>query len=76
MAAAPAEPLAELLNTTVGHYRPTQIIAQGRSSVVFRAQDTADARTVALKVLKPPTTRSDGEMQRLAKVLKPLAAMQ
>ncbi|MBL8794412.1 MAG: protein kinase, partial [Planctomycetia bacterium] len=63
-------PLAELLGVTVGHYSIDKFLAEGRSSVVFRARDTGDDRVAALKILKDGQSKSEGEMQRLQRTLK------
>lgn len=65
-----ASALAELTGQTLAHYVIGPVIAQGRSGVVFRAQDTKDNRTVALKVLRPEFSKSEDEMQRFVRAMK------
>jgi serine/threonine protein kinase len=67
-----ASPLAGLLHTTLGHFELTAELASGQSSVVFRAQDTTEAREAAVRVLLPTAAKTDGEMKRLGRALKPL----
>lgn len=65
-----APPLAELTGQTLAHYAIGPVLAQGQSGVVFRAQDTKDNRTVALKVLRPEFSRNEDEMQRFVRAMK------
>jgi len=73
--AVAAHSLAELVGTTIGHYSVVKFLAEGRVSVVFRAHDAGDDRVVALKVLKDGQTKSEGEMQRLQRLLKPVCGL-
>jgi serine/threonine protein kinase len=68
--AAPLEGLAGLVGQTLKHYRVEDLIARGASGAVFRATDTDDGRTVALKVLQPEFSRNDEEMQRFVRAMK------
>jgi len=63
-------PLADMVGSTLGHYQLTQVLARGLHSVVFQAHDATEDRVAAVKVLQPAATRTDGEMQRLARSLK------
>lgn len=64
--------LEDLTGTRLGPYEVGPILTQGNTSVLFRARDPAEDRTVALKVLRPEFTRGDGDMQRLARAVRPL----
>jgi hypothetical protein len=68
-------PLDALVSTRLGHYDLTGIVTRGHSSLIFRAQDTTEAREAAVKVLQPGSSRTDGEMQRLARTLEPVRAV-
>jgi hypothetical protein len=70
-AAAPsAEPLVALAGQTLGRYAIGQVIAKSQSSVVFKAKDTNDGQTVALKVLHPEFSQNDDERQRFVRAMK------
>jgi serine/threonine protein kinase len=64
------EGLGGLIGQTLKHYRVEAQIAKGASGAVFRATDTDDGRTVALKVLQPEFSRNDEEMQRFVRAMK------
>jgi serine/threonine protein kinase len=68
--AAAAEPLAELVGTTLTHYKIDRRLARGSSGMIFHAWDTKEDRPVALKVLWPEFTRNDEEMQRFVRAMK------
>jgi serine/threonine protein kinase len=70
-AAAPAadQPSA-LTGQTLSHYEVGPVLAKGQSGVVFRARDTKDGRTVALKVLRPEFSKNEEEMQRFVRAIK------
>lgn len=68
----PFERLEELVDHTLGHYEIESVLGRGHCSVVFRAHDTKDDRTVALRVLSADFPGSETEMQRFVKVLKVL----
>jgi serine/threonine protein kinase len=65
-----AEQLSELVGQSVSHYQVESVIAKGQSGMVFKAQDTKENRTVALKVLWPEFSRNDEEMQRFIRAMK------
>lgn len=62
--------LAELSGQTLSHYAIGSILARGQSGVVFKAEDTKDGRTVALKVLRPEFSKNEEEMQRFVRGMK------
>jgi serine/threonine protein kinase len=62
--------LADLTGTTLSHYEIGPVLANGKSGIVFKARDTKDGRTVALKVLWPEFSKKDKEMQRFVRAMK------
>jgi serine/threonine protein kinase len=71
-AQAPAGPagLERLLGQTLAHYAIERVIAPGGSGMVFRATDTKDGRTVALKVLQPEFAKNEEDVQRFIRAMK------
>src|SRR5438034_2454457 len=67
----PSDRLTELTGHTLGHFKIGPVLGAGHHGVVFRAQDFKHDQVVALKVLSPDFPKSDAEMQRFVKVLKP-----
>jgi serine/threonine protein kinase len=63
-------PLDQLNGKTLAHYSIERILAQGNSGMVFRATDTKDDRTVALKVLRTEFSANEEEMQRFVRAMK------
>jgi serine/threonine protein kinase len=72
--AKPAEQAAASLETLVGqtlsHFEIAAIVAKGRLGVIFKARDTNDGRTVALKVLNPEFSTDEDDMQRFVRAMK------
>ncbi len=68
----PFERLRELEGAQVGHFQIEAFLGQGRLGAIFRALDEKTGQAVALKVLAPDFPGSDEELQRFARVLKPL----
>jgi hypothetical protein len=71
--ALPHTPIDELLKLeeqALGHFRIANLLGRGHSGLVFRAVDTRNSHTVALKVLSPDFPASDAELQRFVKALK------
>jgi serine/threonine protein kinase len=65
-----ARELGSLPGQLLGHFAVESVIAKGRSGVLFKAADTRDGRTVALKVLEPEFSRNEEEMQRFIRAMK------
>jgi hypothetical protein len=70
--AKPARPsdLGNLVGQTLSHFALEGLIARGASGAVFRARDTNDGKTVALKVLQPEFAKHEEEMQRFIRAMK------
>jgi serine/threonine protein kinase len=62
--------LEGLVGQTIAHYEISAVLAKGRSSVIFKARDVNDDRTVALKVLQPEFSQDEGDMQRFVRAMK------
>jgi serine/threonine protein kinase len=69
-AGAGAEQLSELVGQSLTHYRVDDIIAKGQQGMIFKAHDTKEERTVALKVLWPEFSKNEEEMQRFIRAMK------
>ncbi|HZY87530.1 MAG TPA: FHA domain-containing serine/threonine-protein kinase [Gemmataceae bacterium] len=69
-APATAEQLSKLVGQELAHYKVEAVIARGSTGTVFRAADTKDGQTVALKVLQPEFAKNDTEMQRFVRAMK------
>jgi hypothetical protein len=65
-----ADRLGELTGLTLAHFEVGPMMARGQSGIVFRARDTRDDRTVALKVLRPEFARSQQEVQRFIRAMR------
>jgi serine/threonine-protein kinase len=63
-------PLHELSGQALGHFRIGKIIGEGKTGVVFRALDTRDHETVALKVFLPGFASIEDEWQRFHRAMK------
>lgn len=76
--AAPARPtvakdaqqLAALTGKTLAHFEVGPVLGKGNIGLVFKAKDTKDGRTVALKVLQPEFSKDEEEMQRFVRAMK------
>lgn len=68
--AATTEPLTNLAGQTLAHFQIQQVVARGQSGIVFKATDTKDNKTVALKVLQPEFSRNEDEMQRFVRAMR------
>jgi len=56
-------------------FAPREEIGRGRLGTVFRAEDTVDGRSVALRVLPPEVLAGDGTLQALVADLKAAAQL-
>ena len=70
------ENLASLPGRQLSHYTIDSVIAKGQSGHVFKALDTRDGQTVAIKVLQPEFSRDDEERQRFIRAMKTVLGMQ
>jgi serine/threonine protein kinase len=68
--AAPAAALTDLTGKTLAHYEIGPLLAKGQTGLVYKAQDTRDGRTVAVKVLRPEFAKDDDEIQRFIRAMK------
>jgi serine/threonine protein kinase len=74
-AAAPAPVAAEAPAKKAPRLAPREEIGRGRLGTVFRAEDTVDGRSVALRVLPPEVLTGDGVLQALVADLKAAAQL-
>jgi serine/threonine protein kinase len=74
-AAKQAGELTDLVGKKISHFEIGAVIAKGTAGVVFRAQDTKEQKTVALKVLQPEISQNDEEMQRFVRAMKTMLPM-
>lgn len=68
--------LPDLTGTTLHHYRMDRLLGEGRTGVVYLAQDSKKDRQVALKVLKPEVSENHEGMQRFVRAMKTMFAVQ
>lgn len=57
--------------TRLGRYEIRSLIGEGGMGQVYRATDTALAREVAIKVLRPDLIRARDRLKRLSRRQKP-----
>jgi serine/threonine protein kinase/class 3 adenylate cyclase len=71
----PGTQAANLLSTrrTLGRYRLREKLGQGGMGEVYRAEDVADGRVVAIKVLRPEWARQPDALRRFHKEARLLA---
>jgi serine/threonine protein kinase len=62
--------LATLSGRTLTRYAIGPVLGKGTTGMVFRATDTEDGRTVALKVMQPAYARNDDDMQRFVRAMR------
>lgn len=62
--------MEDLVGEVFFRYRIDQLVAKGKSSVVFRAFDTRRERPVALKILKPQMTSDDQQKDRFIRAMR------
>ena len=71
----PSERLKELVGHDLAHFQVEDVIAMGRTSVVFQAHDMKKDQLVALKVLAPDFPHTEAEMKRYVAVWKEVMAL-
>jgi serine/threonine-protein kinase len=64
------DPSAELSGKTVSHFEVGEVLAHGQNGTVYKARDTDDGRTVALKVPAGTVSRSEEQLQRFVRTMK------
>jgi serine/threonine protein kinase len=62
--------LSGMVGKAVSHYMIESVIARGTAGTVFKARDSRDASTVALKILQPEFSQNEDEMQRFVRAMK------
>ncbi len=62
--------LKDLIGSSLADYRLDEIIAAGRSGVVFKGVDTVKNRPVAVKVLTPDLAGKDEQKERFVRAMK------
>jgi serine/threonine-protein kinase len=68
--ATPAERLAELAGTALGHYTLEALLAKGHVGAVYRARDQKTNQLAAVKVLSPDFPHTDAEKQQFVTAMK------
>jgi Protein kinase domain/Inner membrane component of T3SS, cytoplasmic domain len=63
-------PLYDLVGQTLKHFQIGQVIAPGKTGVVFRARDSRDGKELALKVFLPEFGKDEAELQRFLRAMK------
>jgi len=72
---APAAPPAPAAAAKAPRFVPKEEIGRGPLGAVYRAEDSADGRSVALRVLPPELLRADGVLGAVVADLKAAAAL-
>ena len=62
--------LKDMVGHTLAHYRLDEILAKGNTGMVFKAHDTENDRTAAVKVLTPDPNHSDEQRDRFVRAMK------
>jgi len=65
-----ADALSDLTGKTVAYFEIGPVLAKGHTGVVFKAQNTKENQTVALKILWPEISKIEDEMQRFIRAMK------
>src|SRR5512140_2506386 len=73
--ATPPEPEADLTGSSLGRFRVLSPLGRGGMGVVYRAEDEALRREVALKVLPPSATGDEERRRRLLREARAAAAV-
>jgi serine/threonine protein kinase len=69
-AAGAPRPLTELSGSNLAYFEVGPVVAKGRTGIVFKARNTKDDSTVALKVLYPESSKTEEEMDRFVRAMK------
>ena len=64
------EQLAEMSGRTLARFKIGDVLGKGESAMVFKAVDTEDGKTVALKVMQPAFSQDEEEKQRFIRAMK------
>jgi len=59
-----------LIGEEFAHYRLDSLVAQGRTGLVFKANDTQNDRAVAVKILLPNVSSSEEQRDRFVRAMK------
>lgn len=70
------EQLSSLSGRTLSHFEIGEVIGKGASAMVFKAQDTGDGKSVALKVMQPTFSQNEDEVQRFIRAMKTIMPLQ
>jgi serine/threonine protein kinase len=70
-----AEKLRELVGTTLYHYEVKRVLAKGKTSLIFYAEQPAKRLQVALKVLFPEFASKEDESQRFVRAVKTMMGL-
>jgi serine/threonine protein kinase len=62
--------LAELAGRQLAHYEIHEVVGRGLTGLVFRATDTEDGKTVALKVMQAAFSEDEEDMQRFVRAMR------
>ncbi len=62
--------IANLIGTEFGGFQVESLLAKGSESVVFKAQDVAKSREVALKVMLPQFIQDSQQQERFVRAMK------
>ncbi len=71
--AAQARPMIrtdELAGQKINRFELQKLVAKGHSSVVYKALDLADGKTVAIKILHPQLTLDDRQQERFIRAMR------
>ncbi|HEV3256664.1 MAG TPA: FHA domain-containing serine/threonine-protein kinase [Gemmataceae bacterium] len=67
--------LSQLAGTRLGHYEMGPVVGRGRRGLVFRAHDTKQDHSVALKVLRRDFPRSEDELNRFIETMRAMVPL-
>jgi len=64
------DPLAAMVDQTLGHYHTNRLLGRGHSGAVFQATNLKTGQVAALKILTPEFPSSPEELERFAQELR------